>query len=64
MFTICPYGSHTKMLHLHYVECLLRALGEPPSFSLPNRNAEGDWIIPNWKAKTGKTEKVGEKKSE
>ena len=27
-----------EMLHLHYVECMLRALGEPPSFTLPRRN--------------------------
>ena len=40
-----------EMLHLHYVECMLRALGEPPSFALPKRDSKsGSWIIPNWKS--------------
>jgi hypothetical protein len=37
-----------EMLHLHYVQCLLRALGEPPCFDLPQRDADG-WIIPAWR---------------
>jgi Ferritin-like len=43
-----------EMLHLHYVECMLRALGESPSFTLPKRDSDsGNWIIPNWKAQIG-----------
>ncbi|ASS74095.1 hypothetical protein CIG75_03230 [Tumebacillus algifaecis] len=43
--------AHEEMLHLHYVQCLLRALGEAPRFGLPNRSQEsGNWQIPNWKA--------------
>src|SRR5215467_8427431 len=43
-----------EMLHLHYVECMLRALGEPPSFTLPKRDSKsGSWIIPNWKSQLG-----------
>ncbi len=38
-----------EMLHLHYVQCLLRGLGEMPHFLLPNRDPESkNWIIPNW----------------
>jgi len=40
--------SHEEMLHLHYVQCLLRALDESPYFNLPNRNEKGAWVIPNW----------------
>lgn len=40
--------SHEEMRHLHYVQCLLRALGESPDFTLPDRDASGNWIIPNW----------------
>src|SRR3712207_164060 len=46
--------THEEMLHLHYVQCLIRALGEPPSFTLPERDADsGNWIIPNWQARIG-----------
>ena len=49
--------AHEEMLHLHYVQCLLRALGEPPSFALPERDpATGNWIIPNWRARIGEEE--------
>src|SRR5713226_1959348 len=37
-----------EMLHLHYVQCLLRALGERPHFALPARDASGDWVVPAW----------------
>jgi len=40
--------AHEEMLHLHYVECMLRALGEAPSFALPPRNDAGNWIVRNW----------------
>lgn len=45
--------AHEEMLHLHYVECMLRALGERPSFALPKRNEKGNWVIPNWQARLG-----------
>lgn len=45
-----------EMFHLHYVQCMLRALGAPPSLSsLPKRDKnKGMWVIPNWKAVIGK----------
>lgn len=46
--------AHEEMLHLHYVECLLRALGEAPCFELPERDpGTGDWVIPNWDIQLG-----------
>lgn len=46
--------AREEMLHLHYVECLLRGLGERPNFALPNRDEKtGNWIIPNWRARIG-----------
>ncbi|HEX4307481.1 MAG TPA: ferritin-like domain-containing protein [Solirubrobacterales bacterium] len=46
--------AHEEMLHLHYVQCMLRALGEPPSFTLPERAAgSGNWRIPSWQARIG-----------
>ncbi|HWC47263.1 MAG TPA: ferritin-like domain-containing protein [Solirubrobacterales bacterium] len=43
--------AHEEMLHLHYVQCMLRALGEPPEFMLPKRSERtGNWIVPNWRA--------------
>lgn len=48
--------AHEEMLHLHYVQCLLRALGETPDFTLPKRDADGNWIIANWKARIGEDE--------
>src|SRR5688572_28893071 len=48
--TILKVASE-EMLHLHYVQCLLRALGEPPHFELPNRAENGNWVIPNWNLK-------------
>jgi hypothetical protein len=38
-----------EMRHLHLVQCMLRALGEPPCFEFPNRNQDGEWTIPNWR---------------
>jgi Ferritin-like len=41
--------SHEEMMHLHYVQCLLRALDESPSFALPDRKKDtGNWFISNW----------------
>jgi hypothetical protein len=45
--------AHEEMLHLHFVECMIRALGERPYFGLPNRNEKGAWVIPNWQARIG-----------
>ncbi len=46
--------AQEEMLHLHYVQCLLRALGEPPSFALPARDPQtGSWVIPNWRIRVG-----------
>jgi hypothetical protein len=43
-----------EMLHLHYVQCLLRALGESPAFNLPKKDpTSGEWMIKNWQAKIG-----------
>jgi hypothetical protein len=38
--------AREEMLHLHYVQCMLRALGERPHFALPDRTPDGSWIIP------------------
>lgn len=41
--------SHEEMMHLHYVQCLLRALDKSPSFVLPDRKKDtGNWFISNW----------------
>lgn len=45
--------AREEMMHLHYVQCLLRAIGEPPHFTLPDRNDEGSWQIGSWKARIG-----------
>lgn len=47
------FVTHEEMLHLHYVQCLIRALGESPYFDLPARDADGNWSIPSWKARIG-----------
>ena len=44
--------AHEEMLHLHYVQCLIRALGAPPYFGLPPR-VEGDWTISDWREHVG-----------
>ena len=45
------------MMHLHYVQCLLRALGEPADFTLPERSAGSDnWRFEGWRARTGPAE--------
>jgi hypothetical protein len=51
--------SHEEMLHLHYVQCLLRALGEAPDFSLPERDATGAWVVPDWRPQSGTTASDG-----
>lgn len=39
-----------EMIHLHYVQCLLAALGEPACFSLPPRADKGaGWFVSNWR---------------
>jgi hypothetical protein len=45
--------AHEEMRHLHYVQCMIRALGERPCFDLPARNSEGVWVIPNWRVRVG-----------
>lgn len=45
--------AHEEMLHLHYVQCMLRALGASPFFALPDLDATGSWIIPNWDINRG-----------
>jgi hypothetical protein len=42
--------AHEEMMHLHYVQCLLRALGERPCFDLPDRDTNGNWVFTNWNA--------------
>ena len=48
----CLLGvAREEMVHMHYVECLRRGLGERPSLSLPRRDPQTDnWLVPNWKA--------------
>ncbi len=41
-------ASKEEMVHIHYVQCLLRALGEPPCFDLPEREEGKGWLFPNW----------------
>jgi len=41
-------ASKEEMVHIHYVQCLLRALGEPPCFELPEREEGEGWLFPNW----------------
>ncbi|NER97852.1 MAG: hypothetical protein F6J86_29080 [Symploca sp. SIO1B1] len=41
-------ASKEEMVHIHYVQCLLRALGEPPCFELPQRKEGEGWLFPNW----------------
>ncbi|CAF1575995.1 unnamed protein product, partial [Adineta ricciae] len=46
--------AHAEMIHLHYVQCMLCALGELPCFTLPDRHpTTGNWFIPNWRAHVG-----------
>lgn len=41
--------AREEMLHLHYVQCMLRALGADPYFGLPERDAtSGNWLFGNW----------------
>jgi Ferritin-like len=41
-------AAREEMSHLHFVQCLLRALGEPPYFQLPERDEQGAWLFPDW----------------
>lgn len=51
--------AREEMLHLHYVNCLLRALGERPEFGLPERDPSGGWVIPDWQPDIGGTPQPG-----
>ena len=45
--------AHEEMIHLHYVQCMLRALGEQPHFGLPARDeANQNWMIPSWQPRS------------
>lgn len=46
-----------EMTHLHYVQCMLRALGEGPAFVLPGRDPDGTWVVPNWRLQVGAEER-------
>jgi hypothetical protein len=49
--------THEEMMHLHYVQCLLRALGEPADFTLPDRSPQSDdWRFEGWRAHAGTEE--------
>lgn len=49
--------THEEMMHLHYVQCLLRALGEPADFTLPERSPDSDnWRFEGWRALVGSQE--------
>lgn len=44
--------AREEMLHLHYVQCMLRALGADPHFKLPERDREsGNWLFGNWRTR-------------
>jgi hypothetical protein len=46
--------AHEEMLHLHYVECLIRALDTEPYLGLPPRDPDsGNWFFGNWTAHAG-----------
>jgi hypothetical protein len=46
--------AHEEMLHLHYVQCLIRGLGAAPYLGLPPRDAHsGNWVIGAWTAHAG-----------
>lgn len=41
-------------MHLHYVQCMLRALGEVPETHLPDRSPDTDeWVFDDWRPKVG-----------
>lgn len=56
--------AREEMLHLHYVQCMLRALGERPAFLLPARDPGGTWVIPNWRIQVGVQDADGENGAE
>jgi|GEM_PF-1749370 len=46
--------AREEMVHMHYVECLRRGLGERPALSLPPRDSKTNrWVIRNWQARIG-----------
>ncbi|WP_168211342.1 ferritin-like domain-containing protein [Actinosynnema sp. ALI-1.44] len=46
--------AHEEMIHLHYVQCLIRGLGATPYFGLPPRDpGSGNWVIGDWTAHLG-----------
>lgn len=46
--------AQEEMAHLHYVQCLIRALGEAPYFDLPERDPNtGSWLFGSWRTRTG-----------
>jgi Ferritin-like len=53
--------AREEMLHLHFVQCMLRALGERPHFALPDRTPDGSWIIPIRRLQVGAAADDGEK---
>jgi hypothetical protein len=46
--------AHEEMLHLHYVQCMIRALGKEPYLGLPERDPDtGSWHFGGWRARIG-----------
>jgi hypothetical protein len=46
-----------EMGHLNYVQCMIRALGEPPHFGLPERDPDsGSWLFRGWRTRIGSEE--------
>lgn len=46
--------AQEEMVHLHYVQCMIRALGESPYFELPDRDPDtGGWRFRGWRARIG-----------
>ncbi len=40
--------ARQEMMHLHFVQLMLRTLGEAPYFGLPQRSEAGGWVIEHW----------------
>ncbi len=52
--------AQEEMRHLHYVQCLLRGLGEAPCFTLPDTDPQtGNWHFSDWKERLGLTTEPG-----
>ncbi len=46
--------AQEEMRHLHYVQCLLRGLGEAPCFDLPETDSQtGNWCFSDWRERLG-----------